>query len=251
MSRKKKVKAALSKEQEINQLKTQFLSMVAHDLRNPLTTILSSSEILKIYSEKLSPQNQQKHFNRIQNSVGNMTELLEDLLLINQGESGKLPFEPASLNVVNLCQQLVEDFQLTVANKNEVKFVCLVGGEPQDICPYETYLDEKLLRHILVNLLSNAIKYSPKGGLITLELACEPQQVTFRIIDRGIGIPPEYREKLFGLFERAANVGEIQGTGLGLHIVKLAVELHQGAINVESEENVGTTFTVTLPSLSQ
>jgi len=244
----KKVKAALSKEQEINQLKTQFLASAAHDLRNPLTAILSSSEILRAYNEKLSPEGKIKYFDNIKNSVGNMSELLEDLLLINKAESGKLSFDPASINVVNFCQQLVADFQLTAVNNNEVKFVCLVGGEPQHICLYETYLDEKLLRQILPNLLSNAIKYSPEGGQVILELTCEPQEVTFRIIDRGIGMPPEYQEKLFGLFERAANVGDIQGTGLGLHIVKLAVEVHQGTIEVQSEENIGTTFTVTLPS---
>jgi signal transduction histidine kinase len=244
----KQIAAALAKEKEINQLKTQFLSMAAHDLRNPLTAILSSSEILRAYNEKLSPDKKTQHFDNIQSSVGNMTSLLEDLLLINQAEIGKLPFNPTSIDVAAFCQKLIEDFQLTASDKHQLKFVCLAGDKPRDICPWETYLDEKLLRHILANLLSNAIKYSPEGGPIILKLTCEPQQVTFRVMDRGIGMPPEYRDKLFGLFERATNVGNIQGTGLGLHIVKLAVEVHRGAIEVQSEENAGTTFTVTLPT---
>jgi len=246
----KQIAVALSKEKEINQLKTQFLSMAAHDLRNPLTAILTSSEILRAYNERLSPDKKIKYFDNIQSSVGNMKELLEDLLLINKAEAGKFSFEPSSINIVTFCEKLIKDFQLITSDKHHLKFVCLAAGEPTNSCPYKSYLDEKLLRHILTNLLSNAIKYSPEGGPVILELTCEPQEVKFRVADKGIGMPPEYRDKLFGLFERAANVGDIQGTGLGLHIVKLAVEVHQGAIQVQSEENAGTTFTVTLPNRS-
>jgi signal transduction histidine kinase len=224
--------------------------MAAHDLRNPLTAILTSSEILRTYSEKLSPERKIEYFDSIKNSVGNMSELLEDLLLISQAETHKLPFEPTSMDVVTFCQSLTEDFQLTAREKHQLKFICLAAGKPTNSCPYESYLDEKLLRHILTNLLSNAIKYSPEGGQVILELTCEPQQVTFRVVDRGIGMPPEYRDKLFGLFERGANVGDIQGTGLGLYIVKLAVDIHRGTVDVQTEQNVGTTFTVTLPNRS-
>ncbi|NEP39271.1 MAG: hybrid sensor histidine kinase/response regulator [Okeania sp. SIO2H7] len=242
--------AALAKEKEINQFKTRFLSMAAHDLRNPLTAILSSSEILKTFNDKLSSDRKIKHFDNIQTSVENMSELLEDLLLVNKAESGKLSFEPAPISVETFCQNLIKDFQLTLSDKYQVKFVCLVIKKPWCRCSCEVSLDAKLLRHILSNLLSNAIKYSPEGGPIVLELTCEFHHVTFRVMDKGIGMPPEYQKKLFSLFERAANVGDIQGTGLGLYIVKQAVEVHGGAIEVQSELNVGTTFTVTLPSSS-
>lgn len=243
----KKVSDALAKEKEINQIKTEFMAIAAHDLRNPLTTILSSSGVLKTYSEKLSENNKTKHFNRIENSVRNMTECLEDLLLINQAEAGKLPFQPALMNLKTFCSNLVEDFQLTATDKHYLNFVYVGATGLPEKSPKEAYLDKKLLRHILTNLLSNAIKYSPGGGTIILELTREPEQVKFRVIDRGIGMPPEYQKKLFQVFERAGNVGEIQGTGLGLYIVKQAVELHQGAIAVQSQEGRGTTFTVALP----
>jgi signal transduction histidine kinase len=109
-------------------------------------------------------------------------------------------------------------------------------------------MDEKLLRQIFTNLLSNAIKYSPKGGNIQFDLVCEQGTAVFLIRDRGIGIPPQARARLFESFHRADNVGTIPGTGLGLSIVKNCVDLHGGKIAVDSEVGVGTTFAVTLYS---
>ena len=107
-------------------------------------------------------------------------------------------------------------------------------------------MDEKLLRYILSNLLSNAIKYSPKGGNIQFDLNCQADTVTFQIQDQGIGILIGDQANLFEAFQRCSNVGTIQGSGLGLAIVKKCVDLHQGQIQVSSEINVGTTFTVVL-----
>jgi signal transduction histidine kinase len=112
-------------------------------------------------------------------------------------------------------------------------------------------MDENLLRPILTNLLSNAIKYSPEGGTVNFELVCQDEVVTFRIQDRGIGIPLEDLSQLFESFYRATNVGTIKGTGLGLSIVKKSVDLHGGQLAVESVVGVGTTFTVMLPLNSQ
>ncbi|MGB3513443.1 MAG: ATP-binding protein [Microcoleaceae cyanobacterium] len=246
----KTLSEALSQAQEINQLKSQFFSTVSHDLRTPLTTILASLELLRNYSEHFSAEQKEKLFSRIKTAGKNMTELLEDLLLVNQAELGKLRCELVKVDIVTFCQDLLESLQLILSSQHQLNFVCLVDGKPQTNCSDDIYLDKKLLRHILTNLLSNAIKYSPDGGPITLELNCQPKQIIFRVKDQGIGIPPEYQEKLFKVFERARNTINIKGTGLGLYIVKQAVDVHQGAIAVESEMGVGSTFTVTLPSLA-
>ena len=128
----------------------------------------------------------------------------------------------------------------TIAHSHTINFVS------QGNCT-DAHMDEKLLRHILSNLLSNAIKYSPQGGKVYLELTFEPEEVIFRVRDRGIGIPPADRAKLFDSFHRASNVGTISGTGLGLAIVKKAVDLHSGKIAVDSEVRLGTTIVVSLP----
>jgi signal transduction histidine kinase len=134
----------------------------------------------------------------------------------------------------------VEELQLTLKTQHSISFLCL-GSE------MEASLDEKLLRQLITNLLSNAIKYSPEGGNIQFHLIYENESVTFRIQDRGIGIPIKDQAQLFDAFYRSSNVGTIAGTGLGLAIVKRCVDFHKGHIALESEVGVGTTFTVTLP----
>lgn len=170
-----------------------------------------------------------------------ISDLEDDVLTVSQAESGKLGFNPAPSDVIAFCRSLIEELQSITTHQHTLSFYS--QGEFT-----QAYLDEKLLRHLLINLLTNAIKYSPQGGSVDLEVICQEKQVTFRIQDRGIGIPPEHQAKLFQQFERASNVGTIQGTGLGLCIVKQAVDLHGGEIAVESQVGVGTTFTVTLPS---
>lgn len=233
------VQQSFLKSQVSSQEKSQLLSMVAHDIRNPLTTIQGSSEILQYYQHKLTQEKQVKHFERIQVAIENINQMLEDILIIGKAGAKKLKFEPTSLNAIAFCQNLVEQFQSTT-QQHQLTF-CSQKEYSQ------TYLDGKLLSHILANLLSNAIKYSPEGGSVHLEVYGNEQQMVFRVRDQGIGIPPEYQPKLFEQFERANNVGKIPGTGLGLCIVKQAVDLHKGTITVESEVGVGTRFIVKLP----
>jgi signal transduction histidine kinase len=141
---------------------------------------------------------------------------------------------------VAFCRELVDELQLTLKTEHSISFMCLASCK-------EACLDEKLLRQFLTNLISNAIKYSPEGGNIQFDLMCRDDTATFRIRDRGIGIPLKDQAQLFEPFYRSSNVGTISGTGLGLAIVKRCVELHGGEIAVESEVGVGTTFTITLP----
>jgi PAS domain S-box-containing protein len=231
---------ALEKERELNELKSRIVTVVSHEYRTPLTTILSSAELLEHYGSKWTEEKKLLHLRRIQSTVHHLTQLVSDVLFLDKTEAGKVEFNPTFLDVVTFCGEIVEELQLTVGNKHKLIFVS------QGECRL-AYLDEKLLRQILTNLLSNAIKYSPESGTVHFALSCEPDKLVFRIQDEGIGIPKEDQQRLFESFQRASNVGTIPGTGLGLAIVKKCVGLHQGQITVESEVGVGTTFSVTLP----
>ena len=231
---------ALAKEKELSDLKSNIISVVSHEYRTPLATILSSAELLENYSHKWPEDKKQRHFQRIQSSVHHLTQLVSDVLVLSKAEAGKLEFNPSPLDLVVFCGELVEELQLTLRSQHSISFMCL--GSCTEAC-----LDEKLLRQFLSNLISNAIKYSPEGGNIQFGLVCGDDTATFRIQDRGIGIPLKDQAQLFEPFHRSSNVGTISGTGLGLAIVKRCVELHGGQIAVESEVGVGTTFTITLP----
>lgn len=265
---------SLLKERELGELKSRFVSMTSHEFRTPLTTIQSSIELLEYYRHKLSQQKQITLMHRIQTAVERMTQMLDDILLIGEAESGKLEFNPTPLNLGKFCHDLVQELRLAYPNQQEITFshqgqctLALPGKSeawmseldnsslPLDSLNQEEYndaqnlalMDEKLLRHILSNLLSNALKYSPNDSTIQFHLTCCEGNAIFQIQDEGIGIPPEDQERLFESFHRAANVGTIQGTGLGLTIVKQCVDLHGGKITVSSIPCKGTTFTVTLP----
>ncbi len=159
-----------------------------------------------------------------------MTELLEDILVIGKIEANTLQFQPVSLNLEKFCRQLVEEQQLNDSNQHPIALI--VSGDNTD-----AQMDEKLLRQILGNLLSNALKYSPVGTAVDFHLNNQNGEVIFQIKDRGI----------LETFYRATNVGNISGTGLGLAIVKRAVELQGGTLAINSQEGIGTTFTITLP----
>lgn len=223
--------------------RARFVSMAYHDLNTPLTTIQLSAEMLEDSDLQRSPGTTDKNVNRIKKAVSNMSELLDDILMLSKAEAGKLSLNLNLLNVTEFCTSILEELQPIVTDQHLVTFLAQTE-------PLHANLDAKLLHHLLTNLLSNAIKYSPKGGNISLELSCENQQIIFCVRDEGIGMTAEYEEKLFQQFERGANVGKIKGSGLGLCIVKHIVDLHGGTISVESAIGKGTTFIVALPFLS-
>jgi signal transduction histidine kinase len=172
-----------------------------------------------------------------------MVATLDDILVLGKTESGKLTFDPAPLDVVDFCQSMVAEIVQAADTPSRIVFSSQ-GNH------HSAHMDAKLLRHILGNLLSNAIKYSPPTSSVTFSLDCGQDQITFRIQDHGIGIPEDDQKHLFEAFHRASNTGQVPGTGLGLAIVKQSVELHAGTIVFESEENVGTIFTVSVPRLA-
>ena len=230
---------ALSKEKELNQLKSRFVSIVSHEFRNPLNGISGMTQILKAYGDKLSPEKKTEILAGLQRNVTKMTELLDDVLTISRKDMGKLQFNPAPLELEMFCRGLISEIQIVFNHKQVINFVY------QEETKKQFDLDSKLLHHILTNLLSNACKYSPKNSVIDFEVSYQNSEIIFTVRDRGIGIPSQDLPKLFDSFYRASNSEGYQGTGLGLAIVKQYVELHQGNITVESELEAGTTFQVT------
>ncbi|AFZ35637.1 histidine kinase [Stanieria cyanosphaera PCC 7437] len=228
--------------QELNKLKTRFISIASHELRNPLNLISGYAQLLMQNSSKYSEERQQDFFNRIITTVKNMTGTLNDVLLLSKGELTKQTFNPIPLDLSKFCSVLVHEIQLGAGSSHIINFlVAEENFEPKVL------VDQKLLTHILINLLTNAIKYSPKGSTIELQLIYQPEKIIFEIKDQGIGIPQKDQKQLFNSFHRASNVGDIPGTGLGLAIVKQCIDLYGGTINFQSQINVGTIFTVTLP----
>ena len=234
----------LEQERELNQLKSDFVTMASHEFRTPLTTIRMATELLQNYSHKLTEEKRAQHFGRVHAAIASMLNLLDEVLLLGKVDSGGLHYEPALLELKDYCQELVETLQLATSSHHQITFHCSTRQ-------IEGEMDQTLIHHILNNLLSNAIKYSPDHSSIQLYLSCQGDHVTFQIKDEGIGIPLHDQQHLFETFYRANNVGKIQGTGLGLAIVKKCVELHQGQIQVQSEVGAGTTFSVTLPRFSR
>lgn len=242
------IRNALAQEKELKDLKSRFVSMVSHEFRTPLATIMASSELLKTFSHRLNEAQKRERLNKIQAQVRVMTRLMDDVLLIGQVEANRVQFAPTLLDLKQLCQDILDETELLMNERHTLSFICL--EEPGSESEHYARVDEKLLRHILTNLLSNAIKYSPQGGVIILKLHCNPANILFQVQDPGVGIPEPDQEKLFDPFYRASNVGQIAGTGLGLAIIKHATELHGGHIQVASQVGVGSTFTVSIPRLN-
>ncbi|WP_392535668.1 PAS domain-containing protein [Nostoc sp. C117] len=233
------LRVALEKEKQLSELKSRFVSMTSHEFRTPLSTILSSCELLEHYRHKWTEEKQLTHLHRIQTAVKRMTEMLNDVLVIGKAGTGKLNYRPTSFDLVKFCEQLLDEIQMNLNNQRLISFTSQY--EFVSCC-----MDEKLLGHILNNLLSNAIKYSPDDSIIKFSLSCKNGQAIFEIQDWGIGIPQEDLPYLFESFHRASNVGNILGTGLGMSIVKKCVDIHKGEIFVKSTVGLGTSFTVIL-----
>lgn len=235
------IRLALEREKELSALKTRFFSMASHEFRTPLSTALAAAQVLEnSQNEWDNTEKRMRNLHRIQDSVKNMVQLLDDILTINRAETGNLAFNPKPLNLEQYCRHLIEEIQLSAGNQHRLVFICQGNAVP--VC-----LDEKLLHSILSNLLSNAIKYSPQGGNVSLTLEFQSDTVALTVRDQGIGIAPDDQKQLFEPFYRGKNVRTIPGTGLGLVVVKKCVDLHQGKIDITTELGRGTSCLVVLP----
>ena len=231
----------LGKAKELNQFKSDFVSMLSHDIRNPLNTILLTAGLLQNSDEKLSKQKKLNHFQMIRSAVKNMALLLDEASFIGKADTGKMKCQISPLDLQKLCNEIINGIQISAQYKN----IHIESTIPE--INFEIFSDENLLRHILDNLLTNAIKYSLPGDKVNFELMITDQSIIFSIQDWGIGIPPQEQKQLFQTFYRASNVGIIPGTGLGLAIVAKCVDALNGEIILNSEVDFGSMFTVRLP----
>lgn len=237
------LRQVIEQQMSLNELKTRYLSMAAHDLRNPLAVIRSAVEILQGYYERLTPEARQKKYDQVLNNIELMTGMLNDILTLGYVESGKLTFQPTIVDLPLFCQSVANEMMQIKGNEQRIQLNIHCQNK---IC-HRLWLDERLLQHIVRNLLSNALKYSPSETLITFTVECHPHEIALSFEDQGIGIPQEDQVHLFESFFRASNVKGFSGTGLGLPIVKQSVELHGGTIQVDSQQGRGSRFMVRLP----
>jgi PAS domain S-box-containing protein len=231
---------ALEHEQELGQLKSNFVSLVSHEFRTPLGIILSSSEILQHYLETLNREERQEQLEAIKSSVLRMSTLMEEVLLFSRMEAGKFVFHPEPLDLVTFCQGLCDE--LRSATYARCPIIWRAENDLSGACA-----DETLLQHLFTNLLVNAVKYSPEGSPVQFTTRRDGAAAIFCVRDRGIGIPIEAQAHLFDAFFRARNAADRPGTGLGLVVVRRCVDLHGGSIVIESTEGAGTTVHVSLP----
>lgn len=236
------IRASLARQQELNQLKTRFVSMASHEFRTPLATILSSADLLQAYHDRLPPDERAATLTAIESAVKRMTRMLDDVLVIGKGDVITNGCNPQPMHLHRWCERLIREVSEATSVAQGTRPVIRLAA-PDDECR----LDDTLLHHMVGNLLSNAIKYSPEGGEVWLRVHLASDCVRFEVSDQGIGIQPQDMKRLFETFYRASNVGQIAGTGLGLAIVKRAVDQHGGTIAVQSEPGHGTRFTITLP----
>jgi PAS domain S-box-containing protein len=229
---------ALESERETNQLKTQFITTASHEFRTPLSTILSSASLISKYEEKDQQSKRLRHVDKIKNSVNHLIGILNDFLDLSKLEEGKVTLNPEHIALEEIIKTTFSELQGMLKPGQKLR---LVSDEEVMI-----HCDKKTLKNILFNLLSNAIKYSDEG-LIQVILTNQNNKISIAIKDEGYGIPEADQKYLFERFFRASNAGNIQGTGLGLSIVKRYVNLLGGSIEVESQENTGTTFTIEIP----
>lgn len=235
------IKQALEREKKMSELKLRFFSMASHEFRTPLSVITFAAQVLENSEPRWLDEKKLRNIHRIQDSAQKITQMLTDVLILARAEAEKLELKPKTLNLKQFCQQILEEIKTERQKNCAISFV--YKGDRNS----EVYLDEKLLHSILINLLSNAVKYSPSGEEVKFEVEFQGESVVFTIADRGIGIPVSDQAHLFEAFHRGENVGRIDGTGLGLAVVKRCVDLQGGDITWNSSLQRGTTFVVSIP----
>jgi len=236
------LQAALAKEKELGELKSRFVTMASHEFKTPLSTILTSATLAGKYKSLEEQPIREKHIQKIQDTILNMTNLLNEFLSLGKLEEGRISSKAAEFNLTEMISNLVKEMQV----QSENKCVILFQAEGNS----SVFLDRELLRNILINLISNAVKFSLKGGRVLIRSQNRKDKLQICVEDFGIGMSEEDQEHLFERFYRGRNADTIQGTGLGLHIVQRYVHLMQGSIHFHSEINKGTIVTIQFSNYS-
>jgi two-component system, LuxR family, sensor kinase FixL len=232
--------SALTREKELNELKSRFVTLASHEFKTPLSVILSSVSLIEKYPDTDMQDKRVKHIHRIKSNVNNLKQILNDFLSLEKLEVGIVHNSPDEANLQNLVEDSIRDMA-DACKENQQILLSTIGP------PGPVQIDTHLLRNVLSNLLSNAIKYSPECSSIDCTIEYGPDEVGIHIKDQGIGIPPEEQRQLFQRFFRATNTSGISGTGLGLSIVKKYLDLMGGSIHMTSTFDMGSTFTVSFP----
>ncbi len=234
------VEIAYEREKELNALKSRFVSMASHEFRTPLSTIMGSADLIARYAEAGDQEKIIKHVQRIRGKVRDLTSILNDFLSFERIGQSDVVIQPETLDIVHFCIGLVEELRGTAKAGQALEYDH--GSEERTIV-----MDRTMLLNTITNLVTNAIKYSPEGSAIRLRTSINQGELLITVADRGIGIPVEDQPHLFTPFFRAQNVLTIQGTGLGLHLVKRYVDLMGGEITFTSTPGHGSSFYMRLP----
>lgn len=234
---KEELSRLLAKEKELGELKSRFVSMASHEFRTPLSTVLSSAYLLEQYNTGEEQPKRERHLKRIISSVNMLTDILNDFLSVGKIEEGKIHVKYTKFDVQKLITSVTEEI------KNNLKKEQTIHYRHEGM--NEVFLDASLLKHIVMNLISNASKFSPEASRITIHTFAGETEYIFSIADEGIGISEEDQKHLMERFFRATNATNIQGTGLGLHIISKYAELMNGTIQCRSALQKGTAFTIT------
>ncbi|KAB8154962.1 PAS domain S-box protein [Kordia sp. TARA_039_SRF] len=237
----KEAKIALKKEQELNELKTKFLSLVSHEFKTPLSSILTSSMLLGKYQLTEQQSKRDRHIKIISDKVHYLNNILNDFLSVEKLEKGKVNYKLSTFTVSKVVNEVVYNANMLLKDGQQINY-------PENIDGFSMYQDEKIVELALSNLVNNAIKYSSENSTIDISITQDEFTTTFKIKDNGIGIPEKEQKNIFNRYFRAENALLVQGTGIGLNIVKSHLENLHGSISFESTENVGSTFIMKLPN---
>ena len=236
-----KTKLALQKEKELNELKTKFLSLVSHEFKTPLSSILTSAILLGKYQLNEQQQKRDKHIKTITDEVHYLNNILNDFLSVEKLETGKVKYKYSNFKLSKVVNEAVYNSNMLLKEGQKIIY-------PENIDDYSLVQDEKILELALSNLIHNAIKYSPENTTIQVEAMQDKVNTTLRIIDYGKGIPENDQKNIFTPYFRAENVLNTQGTGIGLSIAKSHLENLGGTITFTSKENIGSTFILNIPN---
>jgi PAS domain S-box-containing protein len=239
----KELSDALEKEKQLNEKKSRFVSMASHEFRTPLSTVLSSASLAMKYTTTEEQDKRVRHLEKIKSSVKHLNDILEDFLSLGKLDEGKVLSHSSEFDLEEFITELIDEIKGLLKKDQEIQFH-YKGNK-------EVFSDKKLLKNILINLITNAIKFSGEDGSINISADINESRGQIRVSDNGIGIPQEDLEHMFSSFYRGANALNIQGTGLGLHIVKRFVELMDGQVEIKSELGSGTAITITIPVKQQ
>jgi PAS domain S-box-containing protein len=230
---------ALDKERQLNEIKSRFVSMASHEFRTPLSTVLSSASLLSKYTKAEEQAKRDRHIEKIKASVKHLNDLLEDFLSLGKLDEGKIAASIYEFNLHELIKETIEEMKGLA--KNEQQIVCNYSGSDF------VESDKKFLKNILINLISNAIKFSDERKSIYIDCNVGEGRAELSVTDEGIGISEDDQQHLFSSFFRGKNAINIQGTGLGLHIVKRYLDLLGGTVQLRSELGKGTTIKLSIP----